>query len=72
MTEYQCWFCGQGIDRSDSGAVMVTVESLRRWAAGRRDDDDPWQSFFAHTACAKERLAGATVELERHIFGEDD
>jgi hypothetical protein len=72
MSGYQCWFCGQGVERADSGAVVITVESLWRWDAGSRGDDDPLQSVYAHSRCAKDRLQGATMALEPHIFGGDD
>ncbi len=71
MTEYQCWFCGQGIERADAGAVMINVESLWRWQDGTRTDDDPRQSIYAHSNCAKDQLKGATMNLEPHIFGDE-
>jgi hypothetical protein len=72
MSEFQCWFCGEGIERTDTGAVMINIESLWRWAEGKRNDDDPWQTIYAHSQCAKDRMAGATMNLEPSIFGEDD
>lgn len=72
MNGYQCWFCGQGIDRADASAVVMTVESLWRWDAGSPREDDPVQSVYAHSSCAKDRLKGATMDLEPSIFGEDD
>jgi hypothetical protein len=72
MTEFQCWFCGQGISRADAGAVIITVQSLWRWDAGSRSDSDPLQSVYAHSTCAKERLRGETMSLEPSIFGEED
>ncbi|MEA3046486.1 MAG: hypothetical protein QOJ53_818, partial [Sphingomonadales bacterium] len=39
--EFQCWFCGQAIERVDTGAVMITVESLWRWVARSASTDDP-------------------------------
>lgn len=70
MTEYQCWFCGQGIARDDASAVMVTIEGL--WAAGSQSEDNPLQALYAHSTCAKDRLQGATMAFEPCIFGEDD
>ena len=72
MNEYQCWFCGKGITRVDAGAVMIIVESLWRWDAGSRSEDDPWQSIYAHSGCAKEKMEGSTMLLEPGVFGEDD
>jgi hypothetical protein len=72
VMEYQCWFCGQGIERSDAGAIAITVEGLWRYDAGSRSEDDPVQNVFAHATCAKARLSGATMALEPSIFGEDD
>ena len=72
MTEYQCWFCGQGIERTDTGAVMITLESIWRWEVGSHSDDDPLQSVYGHSYCAKNRMKGATMDIEPSIFGEED
>ena len=72
MNEFQCWFCGDGIERPDSGAVLINVESLWRWVDEVRGPDDPWQSIYAHSKCAKDRMAGATMNLEPSVFGEGD
>jgi hypothetical protein len=71
MNEYQCWFCGHGINRTDTGAVMISIGNLWLWDAGSRSEDDPWQAIYAHAACARERTKGATMEIEPHIFGEE-
>ncbi len=72
MKEYQCWFCGVGIDRTaDAHAVMIVVENLWRWDAGSKSDDDPWQAVYAHSACARTRLKGSTMELEPDLLGDD-
>jgi hypothetical protein len=71
MNEYQCWFCDQGIERTDAGAVMVTIENLWRWDVGSPNEDDPLQSIYAHSSCAKRQLTGATMELEPSLFGDD-
>lgn len=70
MAEYSCWFCDQKIDRSDEGAVLITFESLWRWHDGPRTDD-PAQQVYAHSSCAKQRLKGATMDIEPSMFGED-
>lgn len=72
MTEYECWFCGKGIERLDARAVMIQVESFWRWNDGQRGEDGPWQTIFAHSACAKDKMRGATMNLEPSVFGEDD
>ena len=72
MNEYQCWLCGQAIGRADGGAVLITIQGLWRWDGGSSKDDDPSQSVYAHSHCAKDRLQGATMALEPQIFGEDD
>jgi hypothetical protein len=41
MSDFQCWFCGEGIERTDAGAVMINIESLWRWAEELRSNDDP-------------------------------
>lgn len=72
MSEYQCWFCGEGIDRTaDAHAVMIAVENPWRWDAGSKSDDDPWQAVYAHSACARIRLKGKTMDLEPHVLGDN-
>lgn len=72
MNGYQCWFCGQGIDEADAGAVMISIQSLWRWSSGVSKDDDPFQAVYAHSACTKERMHGATMDLEPSTFLEGD
>ena len=71
MNEYQCWFCGEGIERSDTGAVLITLESLWRWDSRISRRKRPAQSVYGHSACARGRMKGATMEIEPSIFGED-
>ena len=71
MIEYQCWFCGQGIERSDAGAVAITLQNFWRWYAGSQQDDDPLQMVYAHSGCVRARLSGETMELDPSIFGDD-
>lgn len=57
MNDYQCWFCGKNISReANANAVMIAVESLWRCDAGSKTDDDEWQSVYAQSGCAKDRL----------------
>ena len=72
MSEYQCWFCGEGIERTDTGAVMISVESFWLWADDKRAPDDPYQVIYAHAQCAKSRMAGSRMVLEPSIFGEEN
>ena len=72
MIEYQCWFCGEGVDEIDAGAVMICIQSLWRWNSGSPSEDDPLQQIYAHSECTKERMRGATMDLEPSTFGEDD
>lgn len=72
MRTFQCWFCDQGIERTDIGAAMVTVESLWRWDAGSRNDYDPSQSIYLHSQCAKDRMKGATMEIDPSVFADED
>lgn len=71
MSEYQCWFCGNGIDRTDTGAVMISIGNLWRWDSGAQRDDDPWQSIYVHSECAKDRMRGPTMTIEPSVFDED-
>lgn len=70
MSDYECWFCGTAIERADLGAVKIAVESLWRWADSTLSDEDPQQIIFAHSRCAKERMAGARMDLEPEVFSE--
>lgn len=72
MKDFQCWFCGDGIDRSDAGAVMMNIENLWGWAEGTRGADAPLQSIYANSQCTKGRMTGATMTLEPSIFGDED
>jgi hypothetical protein len=67
IMDYQCWFCGNGIESANGGA-----ENLWKWESGSRNEDDPYQAIFAHSACAKTRMIGATMRLKPDIFGDDD
>ena len=51
---------------------MITIENLWRWRSGVAKEDDPMQSVYAHSTCAKERLEGASMDLDPHLFDEDD
>ena len=59
MIEYECWFCGKGVDQDDALAVVVSVRNL--WSS---DDDGPTQGLYIHSGCAAERLAGARMAFE--------
>ena len=59
MTEFECWFCGKGVDRGDSLALVLSARNL--WS---NDEDDPTQYFYLHSECAIERLAGARMGFE--------
>lgn len=72
MLTFQCWFCEQGIERSDLHAVVVSVENLWRWADGVATENDPLQQVYAHSECAKAKIAGPTMSLEPSILGEED
>lgn len=71
MADFECWFCGEGIARTDPNAILITVENLWKWQEGTAGEDDPLQAVYAHSACAKDRLQGATMALEPEIFGEE-
>ncbi len=70
--QFQCWFCDEGIERSDTSAVIVSVSGLWNWEAQRKRNDDPVQSIYAHSACAKERLKGTTMDLDPSVFVEEE
>ncbi|MXO90440.1 hypothetical protein [Pontixanthobacter aquaemixtae] len=72
MTDYQCWFCGEGINQSDCGAVIITIENLWRWNKASSETDAPAQAVFAHRECAKRKLRGQGMEFDPGVFNEDD
>jgi hypothetical protein len=59
MIEYECWFCGKGVDQHDALAVVVSARNL--WSS---NDDDPTQYLYIHSECAAERLPGARMSFE--------
>ena len=63
MTEYECWFCGKGIDRGDALAVGVSARNM--WSS---DDDDPTQDLYIHSECAAERLTGARMSFDPSVL----
>ena len=71
MLDFACWFCGEGIDRDDNSALLVSVENLWRWAEGKRGKSDPFQNLYAHSRCAELRMTGATMSLEPNALRED-
>lgn len=65
MTEFECWFCGTGVDRSDALAIALSARNL--WSS---DDDDPTQYFHIHSHCAVERLAGTRMHFDPSILAD--
>ena len=63
MTEYSCWFCGEGIDRSDTAAILINASGL--WTEG---EDTPSQEFYLHSTCAVHRLKGVNMKFELDVF----
>jgi hypothetical protein len=55
----QCWFCGQGIDKTDVRALRVSASNL--WTQG---DDDPVQEFYLHSACAIDHFKGSSMSFD--------
>ena len=72
MTDYACWFCGEGIEETDAGAVLITVRNFWLWHSGAEGKGDPLQAVYAHSVCAKELMPGATIELDPSTFLEAD
>ena len=65
---YECWFCGQGIDRADGTALSIGLREL--WNGGAAGQ--PAQTIYAHFHCAETRMKGASMELERDAFLPDE
>jgi len=62
-----CWFCGAGIEETDTYAVMISIESL--WLEnGSKGHDHPLQRIWAHSEGTAERMRGATINLDISIF----
>ena len=60
---YECWFCGEAIDRKNADALRIVVAPL--WTG---DDDCTSQELYAHFSCAQSRMAGARMSLEAETF----
>jgi hypothetical protein len=65
---YECWFCGQGIDRADRPALSIGLREL--WNDGA--EAEPAQTIYAHFLCAETRMKGASMDLERDVFLSDE
>lgn len=65
---YECWFCGQGIDRADGPALSIGLWEL--WNGGA--EAEPAQTIYAHFHCAETRMKGASMDLERDAFLPDE
>lgn len=65
---FECWFCGLGIDRTDSPALSISASSL--WNGGA--EAKPTQIIYAHWHCAETRMKGAKMTLDRDIFLPDE
>jgi hypothetical protein len=72
MSDIQCWFCGQGIERADANALRITLEGLWRWRNNTETADDTGQSIFVHLACAELHLRGNSMDVDPSILGEED
>jgi hypothetical protein len=53
------------LDRAGPGRLGVILRDASR------TDDDPFQQVHAHSSCAKDWLKGATMKIERVVFGVD-
>ena len=65
---YECWFCGQGIDRVDGPALSIALWEL--WNGGT--EAEPTQTIYAHFHCAESRMKGASMDIEREVFLSDE
>lgn len=68
MEGFECWFCGQTIDPTDAGAVLIGIGNL--WTP---HDDGPGQAIAAHSSCARDRLKSARGwDIDPSVFRSDD
>lgn len=65
---YECWFCGNGIDRADGPALSIGMWELWNGDA----EAEPAQTIYAHLGCAETRMKGASMNIERDAFLPDD
>ena len=70
---YQCWFCGTAIARSDPRALMIGLESFWRWHDAGDQAPGPQQIIYAHGVCAQTAMwgIGPDRELDLSLFGDD-
>jgi hypothetical protein len=59
VVEYQCWFCGKGVERTDEGAIVIAVRNL--WSSS---EDDPTQYLYVHSLCAAEKMMGSAMAFD--------
>ena len=52
MSEYECWFCKEGIGEDDTRAVHIELSNL--WFEGKKW---PKQKIWGHSKCAQEHLS---------------
>jgi hypothetical protein len=57
IIEYQCWFCGNGIEFSDTLALKIISTSL--WY-----DTEGSQEIYVHSKCAEIHMKGSQMSLE--------
>ena len=65
--ESSCWFCGKGITSENDDALSIGLTNI--W---HNQHDTPTQEIYAHFTCARSRMAGVHVSLEREIFMSED
>lgn len=61
---YECWFCGEGIERNDRQALAIGLSDL--WSD--QCDEPPTQIIYAHFDCAQKRMEGPSMALEQDVL----
>ena len=61
---YECWFCGEGIERNGRQALAIGLSDL--WSD--QFDEPPTQIIYAHFDCAQKRMEGSSMPLEQDVL----
>jgi hypothetical protein len=61
---YECWFCGEGIERNGCQALAIGLSDL--WSD--QCDEPPTQIVYAHFDCAQKRMEGPSMALEQDVL----
>lgn len=61
---YECWFCGEGIEKNGRQALTIGLSDL--WS--NQCEAPPTQIIYAHFYCAQKRMEGSSMALEPDVL----